>query len=165
MSNGVHDLRSALDFLARQPGQLVETNVEADPNAEISGIYRYVGAGGTVARPTKEGPAMVFNNVKGFPDARVVIGMLASRRRVGLLLDGRLPAREGAPVFAGGEQVGVVTSGGFSPSLERPIAMAYVDAAHAAQGTALEIEVRGRRLAAAVAPMPFVPHKYHRQGA
>lgn len=87
MSNGVHDLRSALDFLARQPGQLVETNVEADPNAEISGIYRYVGAGGTVARPTKEGPAMVFNNVKGFPDARVVIGMLASRRRVGLLLD------------------------------------------------------------------------------
>ena len=55
-----------------------------------------------------------------------------------------------------------MTSGGFSPSLERPIAMAYVDAAHAAPGTALEIDVRGKRLAAAVTPMPFVPHRYHR---
>ena len=87
MANEVHDLRSALAFLAKQPGQMVETDVEADPNAEISGIYRYVGAGGTVKRPTQEGPAMVFNNVKGFPGSRVVIGMLSSRKRVGLLLD------------------------------------------------------------------------------
>lgn len=83
----VYDLRSALELLKSHPGQLVETNVEADPNAEISGIYRYVGAGGTVPRPTREdGPAMLFNNVKGFPDSRVIIGMLASRKRVGLLL-------------------------------------------------------------------------------
>lgn len=104
----------------------------------------------------------------GFLGAESVLAELAAgpaRKRVGLLLDGRQPAREGAPVFAGGERVGTVTSGGFSPSLERPIAMAYVDAAHAVQGSALEIEVRGRRLAATVAPMPFVPHKYHRQGA
>ena len=66
MANGVYDLRSALDFLAQQPGQLVETNVGADPNAEISGIYRYIGSGGTVKRPTQEGPAMIFNNVNGF---------------------------------------------------------------------------------------------------
>lgn len=85
--NDIYDLRSALEVLKATPGQLVETDVEADPNAEISGIYRYVGAGGTVPRPTKEdGPAMLFHNVKGFPGSRVVIGMLASRRRVGLLL-------------------------------------------------------------------------------
>ena len=83
----INDLRSAIEALKQYPGQLVETNVEADPKAEISGIYRYVGAGGTVMRPTQEGPAMIFNNVKGHTDARVVIGMLASRKRVGILLD------------------------------------------------------------------------------
>ena len=84
----INDLRSALEFLKTQPGQLIETNVEADPNAEISGVYRYIGSGGTVMRPTtNDGPAMVFNNVKGFSDARVVIGMLSSRKRVGMLLD------------------------------------------------------------------------------
>lgn len=85
--NEVSDLRSALELLANNNGQLVQTNEEADPNAEISGVYRYVGAGGTVERPTKEdGPAMIFNNVKGFPGARVVTGILSSRKRVGLLL-------------------------------------------------------------------------------
>ena len=83
----VTDLRSALELLKTIPGQYYETDVEADPNAEISGVYRYVGAGGTVARPTQEGPAMVFKNVKGHPDASVVIGLLASRKRVGYLLD------------------------------------------------------------------------------
>ena len=104
----------------------------------------------------------------GFPAADKILAELAAgpaRKRVGLLVDGRLPAREGAPVLAGDAPVGVVTSGGFSPTLERPIAMAYVDAAQAAPGTALEIEVRGRKLAATVTSMPFVPHKYHRQGA
>ena len=84
----IYDLRSAIEVLRDNEGQLVETSVEADPNAEISGIYRYVGAGGTVMRPTREdGPAMLFNNVKGFPDCRVITGVLASRKRVGLLLD------------------------------------------------------------------------------
>ena len=86
----------------------------------------------------------------------------APRKWVGLTLDGRQAAREGAEVFAGHEQVGVVTSGGFSPTLERPIATAYVAAAHTAPGTALEIEVRGKRLSAAVTALPFVPHRYHR---
>ena len=84
--NDVHDLRSALELLKSVEGQYAETDVEADPNAEISGIYRYVGAGGTVERPTREGPAMVFNNVKGYPWQKVAIGVLASRKRVGLLL-------------------------------------------------------------------------------
>ena len=83
----IHDLRSALDFLCEMPGQLLETDTQVDPDAEVSGVYRYVGAGGTVMRPTKEGPAMVFNNVKGFDDAKVCIGMLASRKRVAALLD------------------------------------------------------------------------------
>jgi aminomethyltransferase len=87
----------------------------------------------------------------------------APERLVGLSVEGRLPAREGAPVFAGGKRVGTVTSGGFAPSVAAPIAMARIEAAFAAQGTALEIEVRAKRLVARVAPMPFVPHRYHRQ--
>lgn len=101
----------------------------------------------------------------GFIGAERVLRDLAegtSQVRVGLSLEGRQAAREGAEVYAGGEKVGVLTSGGFSPSLQRPIAMAYVDRAQAAAGTALEIDVRGKRLPATVTAMPFVPHRYHR---
>ena len=90
------------------------------------------------------------------------LGEGAPTKRVGLLLDGRMPAREGAEVYAGEALVGTVTSGGFSPTLGRPVAMAYVDMEHAAEGTALECEVRGKRLPATVSPMPFVPHRYFR---
>lgn len=83
----INDLRSALDYLKTIDGQYVETDVEVDPRAELSGVYRYVGAGGTVSRPTQEGPAMVFKNVKGHEDASVAIGVLASRKRVGYLLN------------------------------------------------------------------------------
>ena len=86
MNKEVNDLRSALAFLAAHDGQLVETDVEVDPINELAGVYRHVGAGGTVERPTKLGPAMVFNNLKGFPGARCAIGTLCSRERVGLLL-------------------------------------------------------------------------------
>ena len=82
----VTDLRSALELLKTMPGQLLETQEEIDPEAELSGVYRYVGAGGTVMRPTKEGPAMIFHKVKGHPDASVAIGLLASRKRVAALL-------------------------------------------------------------------------------
>ena len=103
-----------------------------------------------------------------FPGAAQVLAQVkdgAPRKRVGLLLEGRMAAREGAAVFCGDRQVGIVTSGGFSPSLERPIAMAYVTAGQAAEGTALTIDVRGKRLSATVVPLPFVPHRYHRKGA
>lgn len=86
MNNKVTDLRSALALLKEMPGQLIETDVEVDPMAELAGVYRHVGAGGTVMRPTKEGPAMMFNNVKGHPGAKVAIGLLASRSRVAALL-------------------------------------------------------------------------------
>lgn len=83
-------------------------------------------------------------------------------KRVGLIVEGRMPAREGALVFAGDRQIGRVTSGGFSPTLGFPIAMAYIDAAHAGEGTQVQIEVRSKRLDARTAPMPFVPQNYYR---
>ncbi|GGD87779.1 aminomethyltransferase [Tsuneonella deserti] len=104
----------------------------------------------------------------GFPGAERIQRELAEgtkRHWVGLALEGRMAAREGADVYAGDDKVGTVTSGGFSPTLGHPIAMAYVDAAHAGEGTALELEVRGKRLPARVVPTPFVPHRYHRKGA
>ena len=101
----------------------------------------------------------------GFPGADLILDELlngAPLRRVGLRLDGRLPAREGAGVFAGDARIGRVTSGGFAPTVSAPIAMAMIDAAHTADCTALEIEVRGRRLTATVVPMPFTPKNYVR---
>lgn len=87
MEKKVDDLRSALELLRKLDGELLETEIEVDPDAELAGVYRYIGAGGTVKRPTKEGPAMLFHCVKGHPDAKVVIGVLASRKRVAALLD------------------------------------------------------------------------------
>jgi aminomethyltransferase len=88
------------------------------------------------------------------------------RKRVGLLVEGRQPVREGALVVDGeGNEVGKVTSGGFSPSLEAPIAMAYVPSAAAAEGSEITIAQRGKLFTAKVVPMPFVPHRYHRKGA
>ncbi|WP_370174198.1 glycine cleavage system aminomethyltransferase GcvT [Sphingobium abikonense] len=84
-------------------------------------------------------------------------------RRVGLRIDGRLPAREGARIFAGSVEVGEVTSGGFAPTIGAPIAMGWVSTPYSAIDTALEIDVRGKRIAAVVAPMPFVPHRYRRK--
>ena len=101
----------------------------------------------------------------GFPGAERIIREITegtARQWIGLTIEGRLPARDGAQVFAGAEHIGTVTSGGFSPTLGAPIAMAYATAAQAAPGTSLEVEVRGKRLAATVSPTPFVPHRYYR---
>ena len=87
-------------------------------------------------------------------------------KRVGLAVEGRQPVREGAMVVDGeGNEVGRVTSGGFSPSLEAAIAMAYVPAASAEAGNDITLAQRGKIFQARVVPMPFVPHKYHRKGA
>ncbi|MFM8543205.1 MAG: glycine cleavage system aminomethyltransferase GcvT [Chakrabartia sp.] len=104
----------------------------------------------------------------GFPGAATILAKHEagpSRRRVGLTVDGRMPVREGAPIFAGDTQIGVVTSGGFAPSVNAPIAMGYVSANYSAPDTRLEAEVRGKRVPMAVTAMPFVPHNYHRKGA
>lgn len=86
MRKSIDDLRSALEFLESQEGELIRSGREVDPIAELSGVYRHIGAGGTVMRPTREGPAMIFDNIKGFPGARVAIGVLANRNRVAKLL-------------------------------------------------------------------------------
>lgn len=104
----------------------------------------------------------------GFAGSERILEALANgpaRKLVGLSVEGKMPVREGAPIFAGDTQVGVITSGGFGPSVGAPIAMGYVDAAHNAAGTALEAEVRGKRVSVTVANLPFIPHHYHRKGA
>ncbi len=102
----------------------------------------------------------------GFPGAAHVqkhIAEGAPRKRVGLALDGKAPAREGADIAdSAGAIIGRVTSGGFAPSLQKPIAMGYVDAAHAAPGTELNLMVRGKPLLAHVVAFPFVPTRYYR---
>ena len=90
----------------------------------------------------------------------------APQKRVGFDVDGRQPVREGALVLDGeGNNVGRITSGGFSPSLQRPIAMGYVATHLAELGTGLKLEQRGKLFDAKVAAMPFVAHRYHRKGA
>jgi aminomethyltransferase len=105
----------------------------------------------------------------GFAGAIRILGELDNgvpQKRVGLDVEGRQPVREGALVLDGeGNEVGRITSGGFSPSLSRPIAMGYVNTALAEPGTKVTLEQRGKLFAATIAPMPFVPHRYHRKGA
>ncbi len=101
-----------------------------------------------------------------FPGAERVRDELANgakRLRVGLKPEGRQPARGHTPIHApGGAAIGEVTSGGFGPSLNGPMAMGYVARDHAADGCALELMVRGKALPARVCPTPFVPHRYAR---
>ncbi len=102
----------------------------------------------------------------GFPGAARILREIAEgpgRRRVGLRLEGKAPAREGAEIVdRDGAAIGRVTSGGFGPSVGAPIAMGYVASAKAAIGEAVDLVVRGKKLAARVAPMPFHPHAYFR---
>ena len=104
----------------------------------------------------------------GFPGAETILIQLekaAPRRRVGLRPEGRAPVREGAPLFAdaaSSEQIGAVTSGGFGPSINAPVAMGYLPSSHAAPGHLVFAELRGQRLPLRVAATPFVPNTYKR---
>ena len=104
-----------------------------------------------------------------FAGAARILGELENgvpQKRVGFDIDGRQPVREGALVLdAEGTEVGRITSGGFSPSLSRPIAMGYVNTGLAEPGAKVTLEQRSKLFAATVASLPFVPHKYHRKGA
>ena len=105
----------------------------------------------------------------GFPGhARIMIereqGPIV--KRVGLIVEGRQPVREGAAVVdADGTEVGKVTSGGFAPTVQKPIAMAYVPTALAVPGTRITLAQRGKVHHAEVVQMPFVPHRYVRKGS
>jgi aminomethyltransferase len=104
----------------------------------------------------------------GFFGADVILAQLengAPRRRVGLKPEGRAPVREGAPLFADAssdQQIGAVTSGGFGPSINAPIAMGYLPAPQATHGGTVFAELRGQRLPLRITPMPFVPNTYKR---
>ncbi len=101
----------------------------------------------------------------GFPGAARILNELengTSRRRVGLLPEGRAPMRAGTEIFAGDLKVGEVTSGAFGPTLGGPMSMGYVSSDYAKVGTALEGDVRGKRHAVAVAAMPFRASRFKR---
>ena len=104
-----------------------------------------------------------------FPGATRILAEIADgpvQKRVGFNVEGRQPVREGALVLDGeGNEVGRITSGGFSPLLQRPIAMGYVATALAEPGTILKLEQRGKLFDGRVVTLPFVPHRYHRKGA
>jgi aminomethyltransferase len=104
----------------------------------------------------------------GFPGAERILSELdngATRRRVGLKPDGKAPVRGHARLYADAEgktEIGEVTSGGFGPSVEGPVAMGYVPVSHAAVGTVVFAEVRGKYLAVTVSALPFVTPTYKR---
>lgn len=101
----------------------------------------------------------------GFPGAARLQGQIergAPRLRVGIRPAGRAPAREGVEVLVEGRAVGAITSGGFGPTVNGPVAMGYVEAAHAATGTKVELMVRGKALPAEIVALPFTPARFYR---
>ncbi len=100
----------------------------------------------------------------GFPGDKIILKQLAEgpkRIRVGIKPEGRAPARENTVILdVAGKEIGKITSGGFGPTVNGPVAMGYVTRENAAIGTPLGLVVRGSTLAAKVAPLPFAPHRY-----
>jgi aminomethyltransferase len=143
----------ARDTLRLEAGLCLYGN---DLNEETSPIE--AGLAWTISKRRREaadfpGAARIMNELTNGP----------TRKRVGILPEGRAPARDGTLVHVpGGEAIGTVTSGGFGPSVGGPVAMGYVDAAHAAIGTQLELAVRKNMVAASVVKMPFQPHRYYK---
>ena len=127
----------------------------------------------TATTPVMAGLTFAINKRRraegGFAGALRILAELENgppQKRVGFEIERRQPVREGALVLDGdGNEVGKITSGGFSPSLQRPIAMGYVASHLAEPGTALKLEQRSKLFDARVTSMPFVPHRYHRKGA
>ncbi|MGD9981041.1 MAG: glycine cleavage system aminomethyltransferase GcvT [Hyphomonadaceae bacterium] len=104
---------------------------------------------------------------RDFPGADRILREYANgapRRRVGIRPNERAPAREGVEIHKNGKKIGVVTSGGFSPVLNAPISMGYVEAQYAEPGAGLDLMIRGQARPATIVPLPFVPHNYVRKG-
>jgi aminomethyltransferase len=100
-----------------------------------------------------------------FPGAARILRELKegpARKRIGIRPKDRAPAREGVEIMQDGRLIGIVTSGGFSPTLNAPISMGYVEARFAAPGTRVDLIVRNQRRPAEIVPLPFVPHRYAR---
>ena len=102
----------------------------------------------------------------GFPGAERIQAEITDgpkRRRIGIMPEGRAPARENTEILgAGDEPIGRVTSGGFGPTIGGPVAMGYVNSAHAKTGTAVGLMVRGKKIPASIVKMPFTAHRYHK---
>jgi aminomethyltransferase len=98
-----------------------------------------------------------------FPAADKILDTVPAKKRVGILPVGKAPAREHTPVAdKAGRIIGEITSGGFGPSVNGPVAMGYVETAFAIDGTEVDLIVRGKPMPARIAPMPFFPHRYRR---
>jgi aminomethyltransferase len=131
----------------------------------------------TTTTPVEAGLSWAIQKVRrtggarhgGYPGAALIDGQLAAgadRKRVGLVALDRAPVREGAAVVdAAGRRLGRVTSGTVGPSIDKPIAMAYLPTSHASPGTEVLADVRGKLQRMRVTPMPFVPHRYVRAKA
>ncbi|MCO5108994.1 MAG: glycine cleavage system aminomethyltransferase GcvT [Burkholderiaceae bacterium] len=103
---------------------------------------------------------------RDFPGAKRILReyeLGPARKRVGIRPNDRAPAREGVEIMKDGKTIGIVTSGGFSPTLNGPISMGYVEAAHAEPGHVVDLMIRGVPRPATVTPLPFVPHRYVRK--
>ena len=101
----------------------------------------------------------------GFPGADIIIDQIqngAPRKRVGLDIDGRAPCRAGTEIFIGDKKVGVITSGGFGPTVGMPVAMAYIDKEFSAIDTDVVLSVRGKEIKATICKMPFSVKSYVR---
>ncbi len=105
-------------------------------------------------RRREEGGFLGFNRIKKELTEK------PSRRRVGIRPEGRVIAREGVEIRVAGQNVGSVTSGGFGPSLDHPIAMGYVDYNASTPGTKIELMVRGQSRPGEIVKLPFHPHRY-----
>ena len=104
----------------------------------------------------------------GFPGDKIILGQIAhkdyARKRVGILLDGRAPAREGTLILDENDaEIGQITSGGYGPTYGGPVAMGYVKTEFSALDTEIFLSVRNKKLPARVAKMPFVPQRYYRK--
>ena len=155
---------------------LAESEVEAiglgarDSLRLEAGLCLYGSDIDTATTPVEAGLAWVIGKRRraegGFPGADKILRQLkdgAGRARVGIQPLGKAPARAHTEIrSADGEKIGEITSGGFGPSVNAPVAMGYVDAAFAAIGTKVNLMVRGQALAAEVAKLPFAPHRYHK---
>jgi len=167
------DAETVANLLAEQP-EVKPIGLGARDSLRLeAGLPLYGHDLDTGTTPIEAGLAFAVSKVRraggGFAGWHRIMQELADgpiRKRVGLAVEGRQPVREGAMVVDGeGNEVGKVTSGGFSPSLEVPIAMTYVPLASAAPGTRISLAARGKLFTGTVTPMPFVPHRYHRKGA
>ncbi len=162
------DAEDLVRLLLDRPGVLPAGLGARDTLRLEAGLCLYgsdIDAGTT---PIEAGLSWVVNKRRreegGFPGAEIILGQLkggVERKRVGIRPDGKAPARAHTPIEdTGGNVIGEITSGGYGPSVEGPIAMGYVKSEFADQGTAVNLRVRGKAIPAKVAGLPFVEHRY-----